>query len=70
MLQKLSLTVTGMKCGGCEATVKSKLLSLEGVTAAQVNHKENKAELDFDKDKITAAQITEVITRAGYQVQL
>ena len=35
---KKTLTIEGMSCGHCEATVKKALEALEGVTAAEVSH--------------------------------
>ncbi|MEY3807444.1 MAG: Heavy-metal-associated domain, partial [Pseudomonadota bacterium] len=31
MIESISLTVIGMKCGGCEANVKTELNAIEGV---------------------------------------
>ena len=35
---KKTMTIEGMSCGHCEATVKKALEALEGVTAAEVSH--------------------------------
>lgn len=69
MSETLSLTVTGMKCAGCEATVKSKLQPVAGVLSVTANHKENTVKLEFAPEKITRAKINEIITTAGFQVQ-
>lgn len=69
MLENLALTVIGMKCGGCEAGLKSQLLALEGVSSVSASHKDKTAEIVFDAQKITPAQIQEAITTAGYQVE-
>jgi copper chaperone CopZ len=41
--------VTGMTCSGCEAKVKSALLSVNNVTAAEVSKAENSATITMDK---------------------
>jgi copper chaperone CopZ len=69
MSQTLSLTVTGMKCAGCEAGVKTALLALDGVLSVAAYHKDNKVEVAFEPHKLTETQISEAITAAGYQVQ-
>ena len=42
-------TVTGMTCGGCEAKVKSSLLSMPNVLSAQVSKADNTAAIEMDK---------------------
>lgn len=69
MSQTLSLTVTGMKCAGCEAGVKTALLALDGVLSVAAYHKDNKVEVAFDPQKLTATQLRDTITAAGYQVE-
>lgn len=41
--------VTGMTCSGCEAKVKSALLTVDGVTAVTVSKEENSATIAMDK---------------------
>jgi copper chaperone CopZ len=42
-------TVTGMTCSGCEAKVKSSLLSMPNVLAAKVSKTDNTATIEMDK---------------------
>jgi len=42
-------TVTGMTCSGCEAKVKSNLLSVPNVVSAQVSKTDNTAIIEMDK---------------------
>jgi cation transport ATPase len=42
-------TITGMTCGGCEAKVKSRLLSMPNVLSAQVSKTDNTAVIEMDK---------------------
>lgn len=69
MAEKLSLTVTGMKCGGCENNVKTKLAALDGVSSVVANHKEKTVELEFDPEKIDEDTIIDTITDAGFKVE-
>lgn len=69
MSETLSLTVTGMKCAGCEATVKSTLQAAAGVLSVTAHHKENTVTVEFAPEKITPAKINDIITTAGFQVQ-
>lgn len=68
MTQTLSLNVTGMKCGGCETTVKTELQKLDGVVCVQASFKENKVDVEFDADKTGESAIRQVITAAGFSV--
>lgn len=69
MAELLSLTVTGMKCGGCETNIKTKLEALEGVSSVVANHKEKVVELAFEPETITEDDIIDVIEDAGFSVE-
>lgn len=68
MADKLSLTVTGMKCGGCETSVKTKLEALDGVSAVVASHQQKTVELEFEPEKINQDTIIKTIIEAGYKV--
>lgn len=65
MTESISLEVTGMKCGGCETNVKTKLAELEGVVSVEASSKENKVDVEFDSAVINVDAISKVITEAG-----
>ena len=44
-----SYKITGMTCGNCEANVKSKLLSISGITAADVSRVSGTATITMDR---------------------
>lgn len=69
MIQTINLTVTGMKCGGCETNVVGKLTALAGVEHAQAHFKENLVRVDFDAEKIDVDTLEEVIIAAGFGVE-
>jgi copper chaperone CopZ len=66
---ELTLTVTGMTCGGCERAVERALSLVEGVSRAAASHRENRVTVAFDRAKTDRAAIAAAITRAGYQVR-
>ena len=49
-LAQKTLKIEGMMCEHCEARVKKALLAVEGVTEAQVSHKEGTAVIQTDRD--------------------
>jgi copper chaperone len=51
MIETVSLTVTGMKCGGCESNVTDKLKAIDGVLSVNASYKDNEVNVEFDADK-------------------
>lgn len=45
-----TITIEGMMCGHCEATVKKALEALEGVISADVSHDKGTAVVVLEKD--------------------
>lgn len=69
MSESISLTVTGMKCGGCESNIKTKLNTLEGVISVEAKNKENKVDVEFDGEKTSVEAISQAISEAGFVVE-
>ena len=69
MADSLKLTVLGMKCGGCENTLKTKLTALDGVSSVLVSHVEKTVSLAFEAEKISEDDILEAIEDAGFQIE-
>ena len=68
MSESTVLTVTGMKCGGCENNVKEKLQAVDGVTTVAASFKTNEVTVEFDSDTVNLDAIKNVITQAGFTV--
>jgi len=67
-MDRRTLTVTGMSCGGCEATVENSLLALADVNRAEADHETDTVtvvagETASDDDLATA------VRDAGYEVE-
>lgn len=69
MTESVLLTVTGMKCGGCEANVTNKLKEIDGVLSVNASSKNKEVEVEFDAEKTSLDEITEAITGAGFTVE-
>jgi copper chaperone len=69
MSESVSLAVTGMKCGGCESNVKTKLDTVDGVISVVASSKENKVDVEFDAGKTNVEAISSAITEAGFVVE-
>jgi copper chaperone CopZ len=68
MQHDLSLTVTGMTCGGCENAVKRALGTLPGVSDVTASHADNRVALKYDPALVTPGAVSERIQKLGYQV--
>lgn len=68
MIESVELTVTGMKCGGCEANVTDKLAVVNGVTAVKADFKANLVGIDYDPEQTTLDSLKQTITEAGFTV--
>lgn len=69
MSESASLTVNGMKCGGCENTIVGKVSALAGVVAVKASHKEKRVDVEFDPAQTDLDEIEDVITDAGFSVE-
>ncbi|MGR8981266.1 MAG: heavy-metal-associated domain-containing protein [Gammaproteobacteria bacterium] len=69
MTESVRLTVTGMKCGGCEANVKNRLGSIDGVLTVNASSKDKLVEVEFDSAKIRLDVIKAAIAEVGFTVE-
>jgi copper chaperone len=69
MVDSIKLTVTGMKCGGCEKTIVNKLMAEEGVVKVGAKYAENEVEVEFEDHVITQDELIDCIENAGFTVQ-
>ena len=68
MIESASLIVTGMKCGGCENNVTTKLKTLAGVKSVTASSKEKQVNVEFDADLTSLKVIAQAIEDVGYTV--
>jgi len=69
MTESVVLTVTGMKCGGCETSVTDKLQAIDGVVSVKASSKDKIVSVDFDAEKTDLNVIKDAIAGAGFTVQ-
>lgn len=69
MTESVELAVTGMKCGGCEANVKAKLNSVDGVLKVDASSKDKKVTVEFDRNRTDLEAIKAAIAEAGFTVE-
>jgi len=64
------LLVSGMTCGHCQAKVERALRGVAGVYSAVVDLTDGEAEVDFNDDTLTGAQLIAAVEGAGYGAKL
>jgi len=69
-MANVKLWITGMTCGHCQAKVETALKGVSGVYSAIVDLPDGEAEVDFDDDQVTTAQLIGAVKQAGYGAKL
>ena len=64
----LKLTIHGMSCNGCAASISKALGRLEGIINAKVDFAKEQADIVFDEQAISKSVIVQTIEELGYQV--
>ena len=67
-MEKATLNISGMTCGGCVRSVSSVLNALDGVVKADVSLDKKCAVVDYDPAKLGVDQLKRTIEEAGYEV--
>ncbi len=68
MSESVSIAVTGMKCGGCEATISKALEAINGVLHVKASHQDKKVDVEFDSALTDLDTLEDAITDAGFSV--
>jgi len=66
MSESITLHVNGMKCGGCEATLKNKLSELPGILTVTPSHQHKQVIVEFEPEDIDIETIEDAIIDAGF----
>ena len=66
-MERLSLTVAGMSCSGCEARISAALARLDGVGDVEADHRAGTVVVNYDGAVVDAAAITRRLADAGYE---
>lgn len=67
---KKRFKVEGMHCSGCVIAVEGAVEDLPGVKSAHANYARQFADIEYDENKVTPAQIIAQIKLAGYSASL
>ncbi len=64
-MQRETVSVAGMACGGCEENVENALATLDGVTRVDADHESDTVEVVVD-DEVRSDALHAAIEQAGY----
>jgi copper chaperone len=67
-MEKVTLGISGMTCGGCVRSVTNVLTALDGVSKAEVSLDKRNAVVDFDPGKVGVEQLKRSVVEAGFEV--
>ena len=69
MIESVVLTITDMKCGGCETNITGKLEAIDGVISVKALFKDKEVSVDYDTEKTNLDTIKDTIAGAGFTVE-
>ena len=64
---RTTLTIKGMTCGGCVATVKLQLKRTKGVTGYEVSLARGEADVSYDPTRTDPKKIAVSVSRTGFE---
>jgi Cu+-exporting ATPase len=65
--EKATISIQGMHCASCVASIEKALKTLDGVIDAKVNFASNKAFVKYEPSKISLNKLHEIIRKTGYK---
>ena len=67
--QTATLKVGGMTCASCAYQAKKALISVDGVSKAEVSTEDNQAVVTFDDEKSNVAALAQALVNVGYTAE-
>ena len=65
-MKRLTVTVRGMSCPGCEQRISNALGRLDGVGGVTSDHESGRVAVDYDPAVVGEEAITDWLAEAGY----
>jgi copper chaperone CopZ len=66
---KKTFKIVDMHCSSCSISIDGDLEDMEGVKKANTSYAKAMTEIEFDSQKISEAEIIEIIKKAGYTAE-
>ncbi len=67
-MKQVTLNVTGMQCGGCEAIIETAVAQIDGVEKVTADYPTETVKISFNADKISLKDIQKTIEASGYPI--
>lgn len=67
--QRMSMHIEGMHCASCVATIEKSLLNQDGVIKATVSLLDEKAVIEYDKDRVDRLVLEKAVENTGYRTK-
>lgn len=67
-MQNKTLHVKGMHCASCAKNIEKKLSKLSGMQSANVNYATEKAQVEYDENKVSLNEMNVEISKLGYSL--
>jgi copper chaperone len=67
-MSEITLSVTGMTCGGCVNSVHRVLAALPGVHSVEVTLSPGQARVVYDETRVDRAALVQAVVDAGFGV--
>jgi copper chaperone len=67
-MERVTIKIKGMTCGGCVASVERVLMELDGVDKVTVSLEQGQASVEYAPGKVNASDLQAAIEDAGYEV--
>ena len=64
---RVMISVEGMTCGGCAASINREVKKLDGIVDIEVDHLKGAVSVVRVTDKVTVDQIVEAINKTGFK---
>lgn len=61
-------SISGMTCGGCEATINTNVSKIEGVVSVNSSYLVGKAVIEYDSLSVSSVDIEKIVVESGYKV--
>lgn len=67
-IQKIELIISGMSCNSCAEHINHEVSKLNGIINCNTSYAQSNVVIEFDKTKMTIAEIEKAIKSSGYSV--
>ncbi|NQU79422.1 copper-translocating P-type ATPase [Candidatus Woesearchaeota archaeon] len=69
-MKKTNLSITGMHCASCSATLNKAFSKIDGIKSANVNFSTSKASIEYDEKKISEQQLIGIVKKKGFSASI